>query len=94
MPVGFTHRNRTDSECAAVIAIMLRILYGLDDHTEMTVTDSSSSSSSEENKRDSESELDSLTTANSLPVWVDWVQLYLTSLSKSPGEEEIPFDQL
>ena len=35
LPIGFTHRNRMDVECAAVIIIMLRILYGLDDHMEM-----------------------------------------------------------
>ena len=32
-----------------------------------------------------------LTTANSLFVWVDWVQMYCTHVSKIP-EEEIPFD--
>ena len=30
------------------------------------------------------------TTANSLPVWVDWVELYCTHVSKAP-EEGVPF---
>ena len=34
LPLGFTGR-RMDLECAAVVVIMLRILYGLDDHMEL-----------------------------------------------------------
>ena len=35
LPIGYAHRYRMDAECAAVIIMMLRILYGLDDHVEM-----------------------------------------------------------
>ena len=33
-PLGFTSR-RMDCECAAVILVMLRLLYGLDDRMEL-----------------------------------------------------------
>ena len=107
LPVGFT-RARMDVECAAVIIIMLRILYGLDDRTELEwvvcvcvfknvcmyinvyrkppvgSTDAAASGVQER-----------LVSSNSLPVWVDWVQLYCSQEdSASPADEEMPLNQL
>lgn len=77
LPIGFTSRNRIDSECAAVIVMMLRVLYGLDDHIEMTITESTDDIGPGDG-------------TNSLPVWVDWVQLHCTNVSKIDGNEKIP----
>jgi hypothetical protein len=83
-----------DSECAAVIIIMLKILYGLDDHMEMdssAYTDAVSVTRPIKEEATEDDPCVKLTTANSLFVWVDWVQMYCTHVSKIP-EEEIPFD--
>ncbi|CAI8033148.1 hypothetical protein GBAR_LOCUS18692 [Geodia barretti] len=75
LPLGFTGR-RLDLECAAVIIIMLRILYGLDDRVELEecLTDASGH--------------DDLTTDNSLPIWVDWVQVYCTRISSTSSLDD------
>jgi hypothetical protein len=75
LPLGFTGR-RFDLECAAVIIIMLRILYGLDDCVELDecLTDASGH--------------EDLTTDNSLPVWADWVHIYCTQVSSTSSLDE------
>ena len=103
LPVGFT-RARMDVECAAVIIIMLRILYGLDDRTElewvvcvcvfknvcMYICRKPPVGST-----DAGGVQERLVSSNSLPVWVDWVQLYCSQEdSASPADEEMPLNQL